>query len=251
MKIIVAAGFTCLLASGCGGAASSSDGVDSKATPTGTILPQRLDQPDTDPDLEPDAPADDAPFSKQLEHELSVRTLKMAQGEGKATAQCPSDIESNKGRTAACTTTYDGLKVRWDVTIGDKAAWSESYVEYKATLSTGIFVSHRKQADSEPGRQFCDDSSIPFIAERWLHQPCLPHLRMRETEQAVRMDHAGDRPGTETRLRPAWRHPSHAPRRAPLHAPRCHDRGSSHSRSAKRAPLAPADRKPRFVRSAS
>ncbi|MGA5136732.1 hypothetical protein [Streptomyces azureus] len=140
MKIIVAAGFTCLLASGCGGAASSSDGVDSKATPTGTILPQRLDQPDTSPDLEADAPADDAPFSKQLEHELSVRTLKMAQGEGKATAQCPSDIESNKGRTAACTTTYDGLKIRWDVTIGDTAAWSESYVEYKATPSTGIIT---------------------------------------------------------------------------------------------------------------
>ncbi|MFB6850862.1 hypothetical protein ACFCXS_39325 [Streptomyces sp. NPDC056373] len=140
MKIIAAVGFTCLLTSGCGGAASSSDDADSKATPTRTVLPQRLDQPDMNGDLEPDAPADDAPFSKQLEHELSVRTLKMAQSEGKTTAQCPSGIESNKGRTVACTTTYDGLTIRWDVTIGEKAAWSESYVEYEATPSTGVIT---------------------------------------------------------------------------------------------------------------
>ncbi|WP_232107999.1 hypothetical protein [Streptomyces gossypiisoli] len=92
------------------------------------------------PDLEPDAPADDAPFSQQLEHELSVRTLKMAQAEGKTTAQCPSDIESQTGKRATCTTTYDGLKISWDVTIGEKAAWSENYVEYEATPSTGIIT---------------------------------------------------------------------------------------------------------------
>lgn len=144
MKIVTAVGVTCLLAAGCGttdsGSGPASDRADGKATPTRSVLPQRLDQPDMDPDLEPEAPADDAPFSKHLEHELVVRTLDMAQAEGATTAKCPGTIESAKGKKVTCTTTYEDLKIDWTVTIGAEAAWSDNYVEYEAKPSTGILT---------------------------------------------------------------------------------------------------------------
>ncbi|MEU5367365.1 hypothetical protein ABZ354_28505 [Streptomyces sp. NPDC005925] len=140
MKIVAAVGFTCLLATACGGTEAGSDDAGTKPDPARTVLPQRLDQPDMDPDLEPSAPADDAPFTEQLEHELIVGTLKMAQAEGRTTAQCPGDVKPAKGKKTTCTSTYEGLKIEWTVTFGDDAAWSSDYVQYDAKPSTGIIT---------------------------------------------------------------------------------------------------------------
>jgi hypothetical protein len=143
MKIASAVGVTCLLVAGCGsaGSGSGSEGADgTSAAPSRSVLPQRLAEPDMNPDLEPAAPADGAPFSEQLEHELLVGTLKMAQAEGRTTAECPADIASAKGKKVTCTTTYERLKVNWTVTIGAEAAWSDSYVQYEAKPSTGIIT---------------------------------------------------------------------------------------------------------------
>ncbi|KUO17424.1 hypothetical protein AQJ91_30280 [Streptomyces dysideae] len=140
MKIIAAVGLVGLLATGCAdGGADSGD--DTEAAPASTPLPQRLDQPDTDPELEPTAsPAADAPFVDQLEYELRAKTLKMAAAQGATTAKCPDDVRSKSGEQITCTATYDDLKLDWYVTIGDSAAWSDNYVQYEASPSTGILT---------------------------------------------------------------------------------------------------------------
>ncbi|HEX5569016.1 MAG TPA: hypothetical protein VFY14_19200 [Streptomyces sp.] len=140
-RIMVAVGATLLLTAGCANGDPGSDDAGGISVPTPTVLPQKLTKPGAAPDLEPqDSPADDAPFSEQLKYELEVRTLKMAAAEGETTATCPSDLEASKGTTADCTTTFEGLEVQWTVKIGDNAAWSDNYVQYEATPSTGILT---------------------------------------------------------------------------------------------------------------
>lgn len=86
-------------------------------------------------------PADDAPFDENLAYELRLKTLKMAQATGRTTAECPKGLESKSGTRASCTTTYEGLKVVWDVTIGKKAGWSDNVVEFDAVPDKGILTS--------------------------------------------------------------------------------------------------------------
>jgi hypothetical protein len=140
MKIVTAVGLTCLLATACGSTDATSDDAGGEPTATRPLLPQRLDRPDMNPDLEPAAPADAAPFADRLEHELTVQTLDMAQAEGVTTAECPADIKAAKGKKTTCTTTYEGLRIEWTVTFGDAAAWSSDHVEYEAKPSTGIIT---------------------------------------------------------------------------------------------------------------
>ncbi|WP_406297217.1 hypothetical protein OH782_41715 (plasmid) [Streptomyces sp. NBC_01544] len=106
------------------------------------MLPQKLTKPETEPEMEPQpSPAADAPFDENLAYELRGKTLKMAQAAGKTTAECPKGLESKSGTRATCTTTYDGLKVVWKVTIGKKAGWSDNVVEFDAVPDKGILTS--------------------------------------------------------------------------------------------------------------
>lgn len=139
MKIVAAVVLTLLSATACGSTDESSDDTGSGPAPVRTPLPQRLDQPDMNPDLEPPPPAEGASSSDHLEHELAVRTLRMAQAEGRTTAECPA-VEPSKGKKTTCTTTYRGLRIDWAVTFGGDAAWSSDYVEYEAKPSTGIIT---------------------------------------------------------------------------------------------------------------
>jgi hypothetical protein len=141
LKIVITLGVVGLLATGCGGKSGSSD-TDAKASAPGKVtMTQKLTQPDKNPDLEPSpSPDEGAPFAEQLAHELRTRTLKMAAAPGATTAECPKTLASKKGTNVTCTTTYEGLKVQWDVTIGDKSAWSDNYVSYEATPRTGILT---------------------------------------------------------------------------------------------------------------
>ncbi|WP_326815575.1 MULTISPECIES: hypothetical protein [unclassified Streptomyces] len=141
MKIIVAVGVAGLLATGCTDGSSGSD-KDAKSAPAATVLPQKLTKPNTEPETEPQpSPADDAPFDENLAYELRLKTLKMAQATGRTTAECPKGLESKSGTRASCTTTYEGLKVVWDVTIGKKAGWSDNVVEFDAVPDKGILTS--------------------------------------------------------------------------------------------------------------
>jgi hypothetical protein len=88
------------------------------------LLPQKLAKPATtvvDDEIKP-SPAEGAPFAERLEYELRRRTGKMAHAEGETTAACPSNLASTKSTKATCTTTFDGVEVKWAVTIGDNAA---------------------------------------------------------------------------------------------------------------------------------
>ena len=143
MKIVSLVGAALLVTAGCAGSDSGADNAGGKPSPTATVLPQKLTKPGPRPDLAPqDSPAADASFAEQLEYELQTRTLTMAHAQGKTTATCPSGMESSKGTKTTCTTTFNGLKVQWTVTIGDKADWSYDggYVQYEATPSTGILT---------------------------------------------------------------------------------------------------------------
>lgn len=129
-----------LLAVGCSGGGDS-DSASDKPAPQTTMLPQKVAKPADTPDENPSpSPAADAPFNEQLAYELRSRTLKMADAPGKTTGDCPAHLESTQGTKVTCTTTYEGLKVTWDVTVGDKADWSDDYVKYEATPHQGILT---------------------------------------------------------------------------------------------------------------
>ncbi|MEV5238366.1 hypothetical protein AB0K89_04445 [Streptomyces cinnamoneus] len=136
---VLIAGSVCLLAAGCGSEKSSRDGDSAKPKPSGTVLPQKLEKPPAMPEgeLQP-SPAADAPFSENLAYELRRKTQAMAGAPGDITAECPKDLESKNGTQATCKTTYEGLEVEWNVSIGDKSAFNT--VQYKATPRQGILT---------------------------------------------------------------------------------------------------------------
>ncbi|MFJ7947252.1 hypothetical protein ACIQ6K_26910 [Streptomyces sp. NPDC096354] len=141
MKIVTAVGMVGVLATGCAEGNSGSD-KGAKPAPASAVLPQKLPKPHAEPDMEPQpSPADDAPFDEHLAYELRLKTLKMAQATGKTIAECPKSLESKSGTRASCTTTYEGLKVVWKVTIGKKSGWSDNVVEFDAVPDKGILTS--------------------------------------------------------------------------------------------------------------
>ncbi|MEW2298221.1 hypothetical protein ABZ719_36995 [Streptomyces sp. NPDC006743] len=144
-KIVITLGAAALLATGCGGKSdpSAADAKASASASAPAAMAQKLTRPAASPELEPSpSPAGSAPFSDQLAYELRSKTLEMADAPGRTTAQCPKTTGSKKGTKVTCTSTYEGLEIRWEVTLGDKAPWSVTgdYVSYEATPSTGILT---------------------------------------------------------------------------------------------------------------
>ncbi|MFC4517562.1 hypothetical protein [Streptomyces ehimensis] len=136
---VLIAGSVCLLAAGCGSEKSDNGANKAKPTPSGTVLPQRLEKPPAMPDdkLQP-SPAADAPFSENLAYELRRKTQTMAGAPGTITAECPAGVEAKSGTQTTCKTTYEGLEVQWDVNIGEKGAFG--LVKYTATPRQGILT---------------------------------------------------------------------------------------------------------------
>ncbi|MFI9722533.1 hypothetical protein ACIHFE_23220 [Streptomyces sp. NPDC052396] len=134
------AGSVVLLVTGCG--SDKSSGGEATPEPAATVLPQRLEKPPAMPDGDKPqpSPAADAPFSENLAYELRRKTLDMAKAPGKITANCPADVSSKSGTVVTCKTTYEGLEVEWSVRMGDKAAFSNNYVNFTATPHQGILT---------------------------------------------------------------------------------------------------------------
>lgn len=140
-NIFIAVGAAGLLATGCAGGSNGSHASTAKPRPSATVLPQKLANPGAQPDAAPQpSPAADAPFADSLAYELRRRTLTMAKAPGTTTAECPKNLEPKSGTKTTCTTTYENLKVEWDVTIGEKSVISNSMVEYTATPRQGILT---------------------------------------------------------------------------------------------------------------
>lgn len=117
----------------------SSDTTDTApATPK---LPQVVAKPPALPEeeLKP-SPSSEAPFNEQVAYELRRKTLGMARAKGTTTGECPKDLGSKSGTRATCTTTYDDIKIQWDISIGDKSAWSDNYVQYTAVPRQGVLT---------------------------------------------------------------------------------------------------------------
>ena len=200
MKIVSLVGAALLLTAGCAGSDSGADNSGGKPSPTATVLPQKLTKPGPRPDLAPqDSPAADASFAEQLEYELQTRTLTMAHAQGKTTATCPSGMESSKGTKTTCTTTFNGLKVQWTVTIGDKADWSYDggYVQYEATPSTGIltrdgvarlFFGNYSDAD------YLLCNNIPAAALVPRRRPALHPIRIFPSSMCLNLGNSAHRP---------------------------------------------------------
>lgn len=137
---VVVVSAVCLVATGCSdGGSGKDDGAKPKSTHT--VLPQRLDKPAPMPEgeLKP-SPAADAAFSENLAYELRRKTQSMANATGKITAECPKDLGSKSGTQATCTTTFEDVKVEWNVSIGGKSSFSNNLVEYTATPRQGILT---------------------------------------------------------------------------------------------------------------
>ncbi len=130
-------GAVCLLATGCG---SEGGQDDTKPKLAGPLLPQKVTEPKSVPDLEPSAsPSADATFAENVAYELEGKTIDMAGFGGETVGRCPDDLGSKAGTTAVCTVAYEGIKVEWDVTIGEKG-WSDNIVEYQASPRQGILA---------------------------------------------------------------------------------------------------------------
>lgn len=138
VKIMTAViGAVCLLATGCGSDGGADDG---KPKPDKPLLQQKVTEPAGGADLEPSAsPAADATFAENVAHELEGKTLDMAGSAGRTAGHCPKDLGSKSGTTTTCTVTYEGLKVEWNVTIGEKG-WSDNIVEYQASPRQGLLT---------------------------------------------------------------------------------------------------------------
>ncbi|MFG2561287.1 hypothetical protein [Streptomyces sp. NPDC048496] len=141
ISVVVATTAVGLLATGCGGEGSGSGDAGAKPAPVGAVLPQKLTEPPALPEdeLQP-SQADDATFGENLAYELRRKTLNMARAAGKVTSTCPKGLEPKGGSKVTCTTTYEGLEVEWDVTVGDKPGWSDNMVEFEAVPRQGILT---------------------------------------------------------------------------------------------------------------
>ncbi|MER7111148.1 hypothetical protein [Streptomyces sp. NPDC000229] len=138
-KIVIAVGALALLTTGCG---SNSGSDDTTSKPKPPVLPQKLVKPG-EWNYEPapgTSPASDASFADNVAFELQRKTLQMANAPGKTTGECPKDLGSKSGTKVTCTTTYEGVKLVWDVTIGEKTGWSENVVEYQAFPRDGLLA---------------------------------------------------------------------------------------------------------------
>ncbi|MGI5320979.1 hypothetical protein [Actinomadura nitritigenes] len=120
------------------------------------------------------SPGEDATLIENLEHELRVKTIKMAYAMGETSAECDSgDPEPGPGATVKCTVTYMGAKVPWNVTIKG-AGFLPGLVGYDAVPAMGVIT--REGAirfywgNNAFGRQVrCSD--IPAVELVPLNQP--------------------------------------------------------------------------------
>jgi hypothetical protein len=141
ISVVMSTAAVGLLATGCGSEGSGSGDAGAKPAAVGAVLPQKLTEPPALPEeeLQP-SPAGDATFGENLAYELRRKTLNMARAAGEVTAACPKGLTAKSGTTVTCTTTYEGLKVEWDVTVGDKPGWAQTMVEFEAVPRQGILT---------------------------------------------------------------------------------------------------------------
>lgn len=114
MKMIAAAGFLALLLTGCGSGAEDA----SEPKPVFSELPQKIVKPVPEPTggLHP-SPPPGAAFHETVAFGLREKVLDMANTDGTTTARCPASLKAKEGDRAVCVSTWEGLKVEWDILV--------------------------------------------------------------------------------------------------------------------------------------
>lgn len=117
MKMIVAAGLLGLLLTGC--VAGAED--DSVAKPAYPELPQKIVKPVPQPKGSlPPLPLPGAAFHETVAFGLRHKVLDMAGTDGTTTARCPASLLKKDGAQAVCVSTWEGLKIEWDILVYTK-----------------------------------------------------------------------------------------------------------------------------------
>ncbi|MFD3945537.1 hypothetical protein [Streptomyces sp. NPDC058579] len=118
MKMVAAAGFFGLLLAGCG--IGSDD--ESARKPTFPELPQKVVKPVPQPTgvLHP-SPPPGAAFHEIVAFGLREKVLDMAGTDGTTTARCPASLKLKDGAQAVCVSTWEGLRIEWDILVYKKA----------------------------------------------------------------------------------------------------------------------------------
>ncbi|MFB7369526.1 hypothetical protein ACFC0D_06765 [Streptomyces sp. NPDC056222] len=118
MKMIAAAGLLGLLLTGCGTGADD----DSAPKPAYPELPQKIVQPVPQPtgSLHP-SPPNGAAFHETVAFGLRHKVRDMAGTDGTTTARCPASLKMKDGAQAVCVSTWEGLKIEWDILVYTKA----------------------------------------------------------------------------------------------------------------------------------
>ncbi|MFE5896199.1 hypothetical protein ACFQ67_02100 [Streptomyces sp. NPDC056488] len=114
MKMIAAAGFLALLLTGCGSGAEDA----SEPKPVFSELPQKIVKPVPEPTggLHP-SPPPGAAFHETVAFGLREKVLDMADTDGTTTARCPASLKAKEGARAVCVSTWEGLKIEWDILV--------------------------------------------------------------------------------------------------------------------------------------
>ncbi|MEU9865431.1 hypothetical protein AB0D99_31640 [Streptomyces sp. NPDC047971] len=112
MKMIAAAGCLGLLLTGCGAGADD----DSTPKPAYAELPQKVVKPVPEPtgELQP-SPPPGAAFHEIVAFGLREKVLDMVNTDGTTTARCPASLKQREGAKAVCESTWEGLKIEWDI----------------------------------------------------------------------------------------------------------------------------------------
>ncbi|WP_307128446.1 hypothetical protein [Streptomyces sp. B1I3] len=137
MNTIVTAGLVGLLLTGCGTGADHS-AARSTAFPE---LPQKIVKPVPLPAGGPHpSPPAGAAFHERVAFGLREKTLAMANTAGTTTARCPAGLTLRKGAEAVCVSTYEGLRIEWDVLVGASKDRFGNDVQWSAEPRTGIIT---------------------------------------------------------------------------------------------------------------
>lgn len=92
---------------------------------------------DADPGPRPDSSGG---FTAQVEHRLQESVLRMARVDGETSAECPDGVTQEAGATSACTATYAGVEIPFEVTINDDYQEGDFVTQYRSVPESGLLA---------------------------------------------------------------------------------------------------------------
>ncbi|MER7054571.1 MULTISPECIES: hypothetical protein [unclassified Streptomyces] len=92
------------------------------------------------PEPKPDSGAE---FTEKVEHKLRRDLLRAAKVNGETTADCPDGVTLKASATSACTATYEGVEIPYEVTVSDSYKEGGFLIQYDAEPQKDLLVAQR------------------------------------------------------------------------------------------------------------